>query len=527
MKISSRIPAFREVFNRSGVFHNPRALFQARQYSAEVTPPIQIAVVGSGPSAFYTVLHILQKQNPKQKVCIDIFEKWPVPFGLSRYGVAPDHPEVKNCENKFEEIIERASTLHHTDSTTSEVNFYGNVEIGKDVSLRTLKDYYNMILFAYGCSDERSLAVPGANLPGVISSRKLVGWYNGLPDSQNLDPPLDKVEDVTIIGNGNVALDIARVLLAPHDEVWENTDLGKKALEKLKKSTVKRVRIVARRGFSQSAFTNKEFRELLELTKHGIYFQPIDPDIMAKHKLLKGKLVRAEKRRLDMMEKYFKQHCQNGSYVIPEGSKTWSLEYLKSPAEIYPNTYDKTILSATKFQINKLKESLSVDESKGGKVEIVSTDESVTVKNELLITSIGYKGLPLETMDGVGIDFDMQRGVISNARSRVVDKHGDVLDGLFVTGWIQHGPSGVIASTMMNSFATGSEILKDLSEKQFEAKSGFKALEKHFIENNIKYTKWDDWKKIDERERELGSKSGKVRDKILSVDEMFAICDKK
>lgn len=473
-------------------------------------PPIQVAVVGSGPSAFYTVLHLLQKQDPKVSLNIDIFEKLPVPFGLSRYGVAPDHPEVKNCEEKFTEIMEKTSEINHKGPISSTVNFYGNTEIGKQIPLKALKRNYNIVLLAYGCAHEKKLGIPGANLPGVISSRKFVGWYNGLPELQTLDPPLEKAQDVIIIGNGNVALDIARVLLTP-PSFWKSTDISTTALEKLKKSSVKRVRIVARRGFLQSAFTNKELRELLNLSKRNVFLEPLEPNVLKPVQLVRNHLSRINKRKLELIEKYFKT-----SKDITPDAKTWSLEFLKLPVEIFSGS-DSSLLLSTKFQLNRLQEDLALDkdDTTQKNVKVVPTDQVVSEKSELVITSIGYQGLSLASMEDINILFDTRRGVVPNERSRVLDKNGNIIPGFYATGWILYGPTGVIASTMMNSFATALEILHDMPSLEPEVKEGAKALK---LDNA---TTWSDWKKIDQFETAQGG-----RRKVLDVEEMLKIVNK-
>lgn len=473
--------------------------------------PIQVAVVGSGPSAFYTVLHLLQKHSVGVKLNIDIFEKNPVPFGLSRYGVAPDHPEVKNCEEKFTEILEDTGSLNNNGSTESKVSFFGNLEIGKDVSLVDLKKNYNIVLFAYGCSGENGLSIPGADSPAVISSRKFVGWYNGVSDLQDLNPPLDQVEDVTIIGNGNVALDTTRVLLAPV-EAWKETDISKVALQILSSSTVKRVRIVARRGFLQSAYTNKELRELFELRSSGVGFN-IDEKVLEPARLINSRLSRPAKRRLALVNKYLKDNHSS------EMDKSWTLDYLKSPVEVFPNRYNPELLSSTKFQINKLAVESVGDGPEAARA--VSSHEYVSLKNELLITSIGYKGEELESMKDIGIEFNVRKGVIPNTNSRVLDSKKEIIPGVYVTGWIKHGPKGVIATTMMDSFGTAAEILHDIDVDGNQKRPGFEGIKN--ILNKANYTTWKDWKKIDAHERTTGEQMGKVREKLVDKSQMLQI----
>lgn len=266
-----------------------------------LTKPFKVAIVGTGPGGFYTAHHLLNKSSPDVKLNIDFFEKLPTPYGLSRYGVAPDHPEVKNCEDHMINIMKDFGNSE----SRHKVRFLGNVEVGKDIALKELEGNYNSIVLAYGCtSADNKLSIPGADLPGVVPARQFVNWYNGHPDyygeNKYIPPPLDKVDTVSIIGNGNVALDVARILLADPREHWAKTDISVDAQQLLEKSTVKHVRIVARRGILESAFSNKEIRELLELP---VKFVPLPKDLLD---FDTKKLGRVDKRRVSLLEKYSK-----------------------------------------------------------------------------------------------------------------------------------------------------------------------------------------------------------------------------
>lgn len=202
--------------------------------SAASKKPLRLAIVGSGPAGFYTA-HRLMKHVPD--AVVDMYEKLPVPYGLVRFGVAPDHPEVKNCQDTFEEV-----------AASDRFTYVGNVEVGKTLALADMKPHYDAILFAYGASEDRKLGIPGEDeYSGVYSAREFVGWYNGHPDFSHLTPALDKGEHAVIIGQGNVALDVARILLKPLDQL-RRTDIAEHALEALSRSTIKRVDVVGRRG---------------------------------------------------------------------------------------------------------------------------------------------------------------------------------------------------------------------------------------------------------------------------------------
>jgi adrenodoxin-NADP+ reductase len=211
----------------------PSSIRQNEYSTATWNKPLRVAVVGSGPAGFYTAYRLM---NKVQDAMVDMYEQLPVPYGLVRFGVAPDHPEVKNCQDKFEEV-----------AASPRFNYIGNVQVGTDVPLLDMKPHYDAILFSYGASQDKKLGISGEDMEGVYSAREFVGWYNGLPQFQNLNPRLDHGEEAIIIGNGNVAIDVARILLSSVERL-RHTDITEKALETLKANRIKSVRIVGRRG---------------------------------------------------------------------------------------------------------------------------------------------------------------------------------------------------------------------------------------------------------------------------------------
>jgi adrenodoxin-NADP+ reductase len=198
-----------------------------------VRKPLRVAIIGSGPAGFYTAYRLM---NKVQDAVIDMYEQLPVPYGLVRFGVAPDHPEVKNCQSTFEEV-----------ALSPRFNYIGNVRVGHDIQLPQLKPHYDAMLFSYGASEDRKLGIPGEDLPGVFSAREFVGWYNGLPQFQGLKPQLLEGDQAVVIGQGNVAMDVARILLTPVDTL-RSTDITEQALQTLSESKVRSVRVVGRRG---------------------------------------------------------------------------------------------------------------------------------------------------------------------------------------------------------------------------------------------------------------------------------------
>lgn len=470
----------------------------------------KVAIVGSGPAGFYTAHHLLHKANGLD-INVDFFDRLPAPYGLSRYGVAPDHPEVKNCEEYMDNLM--------TDFP-KKVRFFGNINVGRDLPLIQLKHHYDSIVLAYGCTgSDNKLRIPGEDLPGVVLARQFVNWYNSHPDAkdgpENIPPPLEKIEDVTIIGNGNVAIDVARVLLADPKNHWAPTDISTAAVELLSKSNVKRVNIVARRGFLESAFTNKEIRELLLLSKElNVQFVPIASDILDQVRPTAKSLGRVDKRKFTILDKA----CSEAQAVDPH-AKTWALEFLKSPKEFVVNPNDPLLLSKTVFEENEL-----VNDQLTKKVSIKPTGKFTTIKNELVITSIGYKGVELDGFNTVGITFDIKKNCLANREGRLLNKESADPDhnfgyntGWYTSGWIKHGPRGVIATTMMESFDTADKVLEDLSNgihnKPQSAEDILSVLPPNYVD-------WAGWKNINDAEVAQGKELNKTRNKIAQTDTM-------
>ncbi|OWB55253.1 hypothetical protein B5S28_g1121 [[Candida] boidinii] len=542
------------VYNNSllGLRYYSQAVEKASASSTTNAKSSKIAVVGSGPSAFYTVLQLLK--SPIKDLQIDMFEKTPVPFGLVRYGVAPDHPEVKFCQTRFADC-----------SQDERFKFFGNVEIGKDLSVKELRTNYDSILFAYGSNKDKKLGIKGEDSPGVISSKEFVGWYNGDPQYQDLNPPLEDVENVSIIGNGNVTIDIIRILLAPVDKHWLNTDITTQAINKLKLSKVKKVEVFARRGFFESAFTNKEFKELLELNNEGVKFIGWDEEILQPIlKEISHLMNRVDKRRLKLAETYSKSNNNNKTNNDIQNQKFWKLNYLKSPVEFIKDEKNSKILKETIFQSNNL----SMPEPNMKSPIIKPIDEFKKVKNELVIISTGYKGEPLVGFEEANVPFDSKRGMIPNIDGRVLntelseinnsgstledDEKFNFIKGLYTVGWIASGSRGAINSAVMNGSIVGNNMIQDIENFELFSKSsdtdnkslnnensngesdnavppvklGRSKIRDLLNERNCKVVTWDDWLKIEEYEKSSGEKLGKISNKITNTDEMLKICDK-
>lgn len=453
--------------------------------------PARVCIVGSGPAGFYTAQHLL-KGNPS--VHVDIYDRLPVPFGLIRYGVAPDHADVKNVIHTFTQTIKK---------NDSRLNFVGNVEVGKDVTVEQLTNHYAAVVLCHGADQDRILGVPGENLQGVFSARSFVGWYNGVPEFRNLNPNLS-AETAVIVGHGNVALDIARILLMPLEEL-KKTDICSFAYDAIAQSKIKRIVNVGRRGPLQVAFTIKELREMINLPGCRV--------VINRNKMLavKGVLDALPRPRRRMTELLL--HAALEPPAIPNPRSTWELKFLGSPMEIVPTADGKNCVAAMKIIRNKL-------EGPPCEAQLaVPTSRVDTIPCGLVIRSVGYVGRPLESTNFV--PFDKQKSLIPSTSGRVEGRQG-----LYCSGWAKRGPTGVIASTMADAFETADTLLDDLRNGRVTALPSHKGREAVVLllkEKGVFPVSFTDWEKIDLVETMLGERRGKPREKITEITEMLRI----
>ncbi|KAJ5339769.1 NADPH-adrenodoxin reductase Arh1, partial [Penicillium brevicompactum] len=487
--------------------------------AAQSEQPPRVAVIGSGPAGFYSAYRLLGKRDD---ILIDMYEKLPVPFGLSRYGVAPDHPEVKNCEDKFVEV-----------ASSSNFNFIGNIEVGHDLPLAALKPHYDAILFSYGATKDKELGIPGEDtLDNVHAARAFVGWYNGHPEHRDLDPDLSG-ETAVIVGQGNVALDVARILLSDVSSLAK-TDIAEYAVEKLSQSRIKRVHVVGRRGPLQAAFTIKEAREMLQLP--GVSFDSIPKDIFPPDSVISG-LPRAQKRIMQLLAK--------GSNNDPKTSpKSWSLDFLLAPESLHGSPEHPNHISHVKFSRNELDPSDPHTPSSKVLPKNLPTGErdQVDIPASVFFRSVGYKSLPVPGLEDLGVDFDTQRGILPNdgfGRITSLTNKGkpedlpdgsliSQLPGLYCAGWVKRGPTGVIASTMTDAFTTADSMVHDLAQSG-DSKSllhppgqssglGWDGVKAEAQRLGLHPTSWEDWLQIDKEEKKRGEVLGKPRSKLEFPD---------
>ncbi|XP_069808548.1 NADPH:adrenodoxin oxidoreductase, mitochondrial isoform X2 [Dendropsophus ebraccatus] len=454
-------------------------------------PAPQICIVGSGPAGFYTAQHLL-KHN-KQAV-VDIYEKLPVPFGLVRFGVAPDHPEVKNVINTF------TQTAH-----SERCNFLGNVTVGRDVTVEELQGAYHAVVLSYGAEEKRELGIPGEQLQGVYSARDFVGWYNGLPYNRYLSPDLNS-ETAVILGQGNVALDIARMLLSPC-ELLKKTDVTRPALEALSQSRVKKVWLIGRRGPLQVAFTIKELREMIHLPGARPVYDP--SDFQGLENILKD-LPRPRKRLTELLLKSaLEAPGEKEASRRDQCEREWGLRFLRSPVAVLPSEDGKRA-AGVRLSVTRL-------DGSGESAVAVPTGETEEISCGLILTSIGYRSVPISP----GVPFLPKQGIIPNTMGRVQGA-----PGLYCSGWVKRGPTGVITTTMTDSFDTAQTLLEDIKSgtlNSSDPRVGASAIRELLLLRGVQIVSFSDWEKIDAEETAQGLEVGKPREKILDTEEMLQL----
>ncbi|XP_040062852.2 NADPH:adrenodoxin oxidoreductase, mitochondrial [Ixodes scapularis] len=454
-----------------------------RHFERRGVSSLKVSIVGAGPAGFYTAQQVLKHPG----ATVDIYEGLPVPFGLVRFGVAPDHPEVKNVVHTFTNIAKNPRC-----------HFYGNVRLGLDVSLADLRKAYHAVVLTYGADQEKNLGIPGEDLPNVLSARKFVGWYNGHPADAGVNPDLSG-NTAVVIGHGNVALDVARILLSSPERL-QMTDIAEPALAALRRSNVRRVILVGRRGPLEVSFTIKELREMTKLPGVGTVLRAEDFAVV-RDKL--ADLPRPRKRLLELLlQTAEKQHADHHN-------RAWELRFLRSPARFVGGSEGGRI-SAVEFSVNRL-------EGEGSRLKAVPTGDTETLECQLALRSIGYS---TEMVDP-DIPFDAARGIIPNTEGRV-----ESLPGVYCSGWVKTGPVGVLVATMNSSFETGQALVKDAESGLLptsDDRGGSATILQLLESNDVTPVTFDQWLKIDEWERTEGSRRGKPSEKLLSIEQMLKI----
>ncbi|MBT7953290.1 MAG: NADP oxidoreductase [Gammaproteobacteria bacterium] len=445
--------------------------------------PLQVAIVGSGPSGFYACEALL-----KSDICVNInmLERLPVPYGLVRSGVAPDHPKLKQAIKVYARIAE-----------SPRFKLLANVKVGLDLSVAELTESHHAVIFANGAETDRKLGVPGEDIPGSHTATEFVGWYNGHPDYR--DKVFDlKSETAVIIGQGNVAADVARILAKSVDEL-KHTDIAEHALDTLAESNIKDIYVVGRRGPAQVKFTPKELREFesLELCQ-----TIIDSEEML---LNPESAMELEDKSNSAQRKIYEQLSKLAALEHSNKPRNCHFTFLKSPKELLGSGHLEKVV----FEHNQLSGDALQQSARG-------TGETLELETGLLFRSIGYRGIAMPSLP-----FDEQRGLIPNMDGRISENQ-QALPGLYVTGWIKRGPTGIIGTNRADSVATVQSLLEDLQTLDTGTeKSGADGVCNLLQTRNVRYVSFEEWEKIDQSEIDRGQPKNKPREKYTYINEML------
>lgn len=445
---------------------------------------LKIAVVGSGPSGFYTAEALLKSSKAE----VDMLERLPVPYGLVRYGVAPDHPKLKLP----------AMTYART-AALSGFRFVGGVTVGKDVSVEELKDAYHAVVFCCGAETDRELGIPGENLTGSHAATAFVGWYNGHPDFLQHSFDLTQ-EQAVIIGQGNVAADVCRILAKPVDDLRQ-TDIAEHALQALAESRVREIHIIGRRGPAQAKFTDKELRELGEIPQACVSLDPADLVLdPASAKEIEDPRGQTAAWNMALLREF-------ASRPLAQARRRINFRFLESPVALYGGQN----LGGAVLEKNRL-------EGPPFGQRALGTGVTARLDCGLLFRSVGYKGLEMP-----GLPFDERRGIIPNREGRVI-RDGLPLAGMYCAGWIKRGPSGIIGTNRADAVETANHLLTDMhTNASLPSKAGASVLLPMLASRGLRCTSFEDWLKIDAAEIARGAEAGKPREKFVRIKDMLDI----
>ncbi|WP_067716404.1 FAD-dependent oxidoreductase [Nocardia yamanashiensis] len=444
---------------------------------------LRVAVIGAGPAACYAAEELLRRAD----VEVELFDRLPTPYGLVRAGVAPDHPGTKSVASLFESAFRREALQYRL-----------NVEVGKHISHEELLQHHHAVIYAVGAATDRKLGVPGEDLPGSYSATEFVAWYNGHPDFADREFDLSG-ERAVIVGNGNVALDVARVLTVAPDELAK-TDIADHALDALRRSNIQEVVVLGRRGPLQAAYTSPEFLALGHLKGVDVIVDPVDLEL---DPASQAELDDAEVEPSLQLKYTLAQEYAAGTRN--PANKRIVFRYLVSPTAI---TGDGKV-QALEYVHNDLVE-------ENGVTRAVASDRTGVLETSLVLRSIGYKGEPVAE-----VPFDEARGVIPNAKGRV-QLDGETVPGVYVSGWIKRGPRGVIGSNRVDSQETVDQLIEDFSTGKLAAPQADRAaLDALLAQRQPDQVGRDGWKSIDAAEKTAGKAAGRPRVKFTSLEDLL------
>ena len=445
-------------------------------------------MVGSGPAGFYAAGGLL---DADVSVEVDMIERLPTPWGLVRLGVAPDHPKLKTVSRAFERI-----------ALKSGFRFFGNVEVGRDLTHNDLTGLYDAVIYAFGAQSDRRLGIPGEDLPGSWSATELVAWYNGHPDFQELEFDLN-VERAVVIGNGNVALDVARMLALTPEELAP-TDTTDPAIEAIEASTIRDIVVVGRRGPAQASWTTQELKELGELAGADVVVDPAELELDAASEASLEHDTNS-KRNIEVLRDFAARRTTGKPVTV-------RLRFLASPVALHGVGRVESI----ELVRNRLEE-------QDGRLVAVPTDEHETLECGLVFRSVGYRGLGLPELP-----FEERRGTIRNELGRVLDSDGNHVAQSYCAGWIKRGPTGIIGTNKKDATETVTQLLEDVDAGRIAHREEVTAdaVEALLAERDVRAVMYPGWTSIDELERATGEKLGRPRVKLRTWDELLEAAER-
>jgi len=450
---------------------------------------LRLAIVGAGPAGIYAA-DILLKAERKFDVSIDLFDHLPAPYGLVRYGVAPDHPRIKGIINALRDVLDRG-----------DIRIFGNVRFGTDITLADLKKHYNAVIFSTGAIKDADLDIPGIDAEGSFGAADFVSWYDGHPDFPR-EWPLDAAS-VAVLGNGNVALDAAR-MLAKHADDLLPTEIPANVYDGLKASPVTDVHVFGRRGPAQVKFTPLELRELGELNDVDmvVYDEDFDYDEASKTAIASNKQVMVIDRVLQSWRQRPSVNNAGG-----EASRRLHLHFYARPVEIVKDEAGR--VAAIRYERTR-------PDGSGG---VEGTGEIREVAVGQVYRAIGYFGSPLPD-----VPFDKRHGVIPNHEGQVIEKgSNERVPGVYATGWIKRGPVGLIGHTKSDAMETVRHVINDQASWWSPEQPEEEAVIALLAERQVAWTDLDGWHRLDEHEIALGEPHERARIKVVDRDEMVRV----
>jgi ferredoxin/flavodoxin---NADP+ reductase len=454
--------------------------------------PLRVAIVGSGPAGFYAAGHLLKAKDVEVEV--DVFDRLPTPWGLVRAGVAPDHPNIKAVSRVYEKT-----------AALPGFRFFGNVELGTDLSHDELTDRYHAVIYAVGAQTDRRMGIPGEDLPGSWAATEFVAWYNGHPDYREIEFDLS-AERAVVVGNGNVAMDVTRMLTTDPEELAK-TDCADHALEVLRESQVKEVVVLGRRGPAQAAFTNPELLELAELTDADVFVDAGDCELDSlSAESIAGEGHLTARKNVEILTDYSQRE--------PVGKeRRIVLRFVVSPVEIL----GEDRVEGVRIVRNELHQ-------ENGTLRPRATDVTEEIECGLVFRSIGYRGVPL-----ADLPFDEGRGTIPNDGGRIVHPESGPVTGEYVVGWIKRGPTGIIGTNKKDAQETVDSVLADaaagsLLEPSHPERDEIESLLSERKPDHVTYAGWE---AIDRAEKDAGEPHGRPRVKLTKTEELLEAAREK